>query len=101
RPDRVANDIVFLRPFAFQHRLGFAVATLLPQISPHGITPVMPDHCPGSEAQSPTLLLQPPADVHVVARDMELRIKPADGLERHPAKGHVATRKMLRFPIRD
>jgi hypothetical protein len=42
---------------------------------------MVPDHGSRVEPQPPALLLQPPADIHVVAGHAELGIEPANGLE--------------------
>ena len=101
RPDSVAGNIVFFGPFAFQHRFGFAIAFLLLPIGEHRISAVMPHQGRRTEPQTPALFLQTPADIHVIASHVELRVETADSFKRHFAEGHVATRDMFRFPIRE
>ena len=98
-PFQMAGGVVLVRPFLFQERLGKTVARLLPQIGANRIPPVMPDHRRRTETQRPAALLQSPADVHVVARNAELRIESSDRLETRFAKRHVAARDVFRFPI--
>jgi hypothetical protein len=47
------------------------------------------------EAERPALLLEPPADVDVVAGGAVLRIEAADGPESAAAESHVAARNVL------
>src|SRR6266704_14641 len=96
-PQGMAGGIVFLGPLAFQHGLGLAVAALLLPVGQHRIAPVMPNEGRGAEPQSPPFLLQTPADIDVIARNVELRIEPADGFEGHFAKGHVTPGNMFGF----
>ena len=97
----MAGDIVFVRPLAFEHGLGFAVPLLLLQIRPHGIAPMMPDHSGRAESQRPAFHLQSPAHVHVVAGDVELRIESTDRLQRRAAKRHVAAGNMFGLAVGD
>ena len=60
---------------------------------------MMPDDGRGTEAERPPLLLQPPTDVHVIARRVELRIEAADGLQRGDPKGHVAAGNVFGLAI--
>src|SRR5438309_3626883 len=99
-PFEMSGEVVFLRPFPFQKRLGFSIALLLAQISTNGIAAMMPDHRRGIEPQRPTLLLQAPADIHVVTRDAKLRVKSANRLQTRPAERHVAAGNVFRFAIR-
>src|SRR6185503_11835153 len=80
-PFKVAGDVILLRPSFLQECFGFSVATLLAQIGPHGIAAMMPDHRRWTETQGPTVLLQTPADVHVIASYAELGVKSVDGFE--------------------
>ena len=61
---------------------------------------MVPDDCSGAEPQAPATLPQPPADVHIIARHTELRIKAAHGLEAGFSKRHVAAWNMFRLRIR-
>ena len=55
----------------------------------------MPDERPRREGDQEPLVLEPPADVHVVAGLAELGIEPVDRLEDLAAEGHVAAGDML------
>ena len=60
----------------------------------------MPDQRRRVEAQRQPLLLQPPADVDVVAGDPELRVEAADRQQVGPAEGHVAAGDVLGLDVR-
>src|SRR5688500_3413542 len=96
RPRQVACGVVLLRPFPLEVRLGFAVVDLLPPEGADALAAQVPDHRGGVEAERPAALLKAPADVDVVARDSELWIKSADGLEAFLAERHVAAGKVFR-----
>src|SRR5439155_20366728 len=83
----------------FEQRLGLSVTALLLPISEHGVTAVVPHHSGRVKPESPSLLLQPPAHIYVVAGHTELRIEPADGLEARLPERHVAAGDMLGFPV--
>src|SRR5258708_19361162 len=100
-PGRIAGRVVFFRPFLFQHRLRPAITALLPPISAHRIAPVMPDYRRRAEAECPTVLLQPPTHIHIIARHPEQRIKTADGTKPAGSEGHVAAWDMFGFALRD
>ena len=53
---------------------------LLAQVGADRVAAVVPDHRRRAEAERPAALLQPPADVDVVAGHAELRVEPADRL---------------------
>ena len=76
-PEQMAGDVVLLRPFLFQQRLGLAVALLLLPVRAHRVAAMVPDHGGGTEPQRPAPFAQPPADVDVVTGDAELRVEPA------------------------
>jgi hypothetical protein len=61
----------------------------------------MPDHGRRTEAQRETSLLQPPANIDVIAGGAKCGIKAADFLQGGFAKSHIATRNVLRFLIRN
>ena len=82
-----------------QQRLGLAVAGLLTEVGSRCGPAVMPHEGPGGERDPAACLLQPPADVDVVARTMKLRIEAVDRFEHMAAKRHVAARHMLRHLI--
>src|SRR5215212_1519468 len=86
-PGRMTGRIEFLRPLPFKHRFRFAIAHLLFPIRVNRIAPMMPNHRRGNKAQVPTGLLQPPADIHVIASNTKLRIESTYGLESGFAKG--------------
>src|SRR5262245_60889753 len=91
----MADRVVLLRPLAFQQRLGLAIAILLLPERADRVAAMMPDDRGRTESQRPALIVQPPADVHIVARDAILGIKPADRLQARFPKRHVAARNML------
>ena len=55
----------------------------------------MPDEGAGHEAETEAGVPQPPAEIHVVASGVDLRIEAADGVERGPRHGQVAARQVL------
>ena len=61
----------------------------------------MQDHRCGTEADRPTPLLKPPADIDVVAGDPELLIEAPDSLQRLAPEGHVATGDVLCDVVRE
>jgi hypothetical protein len=60
---------------------------------------MVPVHRPGVEADPAAALLQPPAQVDVVAGGAVARIEAADRGERVAAKRHVAAGNVLGFAI--
>src|SRR5204862_353557 len=98
-PGELARAVVLLRPLPFEQRLGLSVTALLLPIGEHGVTAVVPHHCGRVKPESPSLLLQPPAHIDVVAGHTELRIEPADGLEARLPERHVAAGDMLGLPV--
>ena len=82
RPAHVSEGVVLRGPFALQQRLCFAVAPLLPPVPPDRFSAVVPHDRGRVEPDREALLVQPPADVDVVAGDAELRIEIADRLQR-------------------
>ena len=85
-PSHMTCGVVFFRPFLFQKGLGFAIASLLAQIGANRVAAMMPDHCGRTETEGPAVLLQAPADIHIVAGDAELRVESADRLETRSAE---------------
>src|SRR5262249_59753401 len=67
-PTRMPTLVELLLMAMLQETLPFAVADLLSPISPDRIAMMVPDQSARAEGQSPPALLQPPGDVHVVAR---------------------------------
>src|SRR5206468_1342953 len=55
----------------------------------------MPDHCRRCEPELPSFLLNPPAEIDVIARDMKCRIKSADSFQRGSPERHVAAGNVL------
>src|SRR6478672_13305067 len=95
RPGRMAGDIVFVGPLAFEQRLGFAVVELLSPVGSDRVAAMMPDRGRRTVAERSALLLQPPAYVDVIAGDGKLRIEAANRIERAPAKSHIAAGDMF------
>ena len=62
--------------------------------------PVVPDHRGGAEADPPARVLEPPADVHVVAGHPERRVESTDRRERRAPERHVAARDVLGLGVR-
>ena len=69
---------------------------LLPEVAAHRARAGGAGRPRRAEADRPAPLLEPPADVDVVAGDPELRIEAADRLERLAPEGHVAARGCAR-----
>jgi hypothetical protein len=72
--------LVFLRPFSFQQCFRFPVSFLLAPVCLNGTSAMMPHHGGRIEPQRPSLLLQPPAHIHIVSRGLKLDIKSSDNL---------------------
>src|SRR6266540_825906 len=98
-PGHVTGRVVLLRPLPLEQGLSFAVPLLLLPVGPDRVAPVVPDHRSRAEPDGPPLLLQAPAEIHVVARGPELRIEPADRLEGGSAERHVAPGDMLGLAV--
>ena len=93
-PRDVADRVVPVRELAFQQRLGPAVPALLSPVGQHRVAPVVPDQGGRAEAERPARVLEPPADVDIVARGAKARVEPVYraqrvGPERHVAAGYV------------
>ena len=100
-PDEMSGRVVLFRPFLLEKRLGPPVADLLAPVGTDGVAAVMPDHGRRMKAERPAALLQPPADVDIIAGGAEARIEAADGLEGLSAEGHVASGNVLGHLIRE
>ena len=96
----VTRGIIPLGPFGFQQGLGASVAPLLFEVFADGIAPVVPNHGSGTKAESPSPLLESPADIHVIAGSIKLRVEPPHGFECRLPEGHVAPGNMLGHLIR-
>ena len=94
-PHRAAKPVEVFRMTAFQQGLCLAIAALLLEVGPDGVAPVVPDEAGRAEPDAVAALLEPPADVHVVARAPVDGVEPADLLQRPPVEGHVASRDVL------
>src|SRR5437879_6803011 len=91
-PARLSEQIEPIRMLEIEERLGLAVPHLLLQVRLHRVPAVVPDGGRGAEADRVPLVLEAPAEVHVVAGSREHRVEPADVLERLLREPHVATR---------
>jgi hypothetical protein len=65
--------------FKEQQRLSLAIAALLLYVISHGIAAKMPNQRRRAEADLVAFVLKAPANIHIVARGAEDRIKPGDG----------------------
>ena len=63
-------------------------------------SPMVPNHGGGVEAEFPALLLQAPAQIHVVPGNTELRVKASHRGQAAPAKSHIAARQVFGLAIR-
>ena len=81
-----------VRMLPHQQRLGFPIARLLFQVSPHRRAPIVPDKPGGTEPNLETVVLQAPANVHVVSRAAENRVKQPDPLQ---PEGNRGTRPLF------
>src|SRR5207249_8728837 len=100
-PGEMPDGVVALGPLALEHRLGLAVATLLPPIRAHRVPAVVPHDGGGREPDSPAVLLHAPAEIHVVAGDAVDRIESAHSQQHGAAEGHVAAGDVLGNAIRE
>ena len=91
----MSDRVVFLRPLGGKQCFGRAVATLLSPIRLHTRTRVMPDDSPWRKPDPPPALLNPPADVDIIARNPKTRIESSDRAERGRFECHVAAGHML------
>src|SRR5207244_3302454 len=91
--------IVLLRPLPFQQSLGLPVVLLLLPIGLHRVAPMVPDHSGRAESQRPAALLQLPAGIDIVARNVKLGIECANRLKAGFTKGHVAAWNVFRLLI--
>src|SRR5206468_7591876 len=98
-PGDLAGSVIFFRPFPFNHGFRPAVAHLLFPKSSQSPTAVMEDHGGRTETQSPSSVLDAPANIDVVSSNAELGIETADRLQPVPPKSHVASRDVLRFLV--
>ena len=94
-----AETVEVLRMPPFQDGLGLAVARLLLEVGADRVAPVVPDEASRAEADPVAALLEPPADVHVVAGLPEDRVEAADLLQRPSVERHVAARDVLREAV--
>jgi hypothetical protein len=78
-----------------EQRLGAAITQLLAPVGAHRVAPVVPHHRAGVEPERPDLVLEPPAQIHVVAGGSEAGIEPADRRQRRSPERHVAARDVL------
>src|SRR5687768_1499399 len=90
----MTGGVVTLGPFRFEQRLGSAIPALLPPVLANRIAAVMPDHGSGTESQGPSLLLNPPTEIDVIASGAVFAIEAAHSLDRAPPECHVAAGNM-------
>jgi hypothetical protein len=76
--------------FELQQRLSFAVTSLLLEVCAGALSPVMPNECARRECDPLTGLLQPPANVHIIAGFSKLWIETLNLFEGVAVKSHVA-----------
>ena len=76
--------------FKEKQGFGFAIPALLFEIVSDSVAAKMPDDRGRAKADLESLVLQTPAKVHVVTGGAKNRIESVDGLQRLPAKSHVA-----------
>src|SRR4029450_3211312 len=91
----MSQHIIFFWPFLLEQRFRLAVPLLLLPIGSDRIAAMMPDHGCRAKANGPTLLLQAPAHIHVIASRTKLWIKPSNGLQGRFPKRHVTPWDML------
>src|SRR5438067_6468350 len=96
----MAHAVVALGPLRLEQRLCPPIALLLAPEVPDRVAPVVPHERRWAEPQGPALLLEPPAEVHVVAGRPEARVPAVDRLERLPPERAVAARDVLGLAIR-
>src|SRR5207247_4696665 len=82
-----------------QERLGLAVAALLADVGLDGVAAEVPHHRRRAEADAMPALLNPPAQIHVVARGPEYRIEDVDLLEHLAPERQVTPRDRSRRPV--
>src|ERR1041385_262144 len=93
------RGVGFLGPLSLEHRFRSPVVELLPPVPSNRAPPVVPNHRGRMKAQLPATLMEPPAEIDIIARDSKLRVEPFDCLEASAAIRHVASRQMLGLPI--
>src|SRR5258708_16873863 len=96
----MADGVVLLRPLLCQQHLGLSIVLLLPPVGAHRVAAMVPDHRCRAETQGPAALLQPPADIDIVASNTELRIESTYRFEVGFTKCHVTAWNVFRFLIR-
>lgn len=94
-PGAGSQTVEIARMFAHEQTLGFAIAILLAQIGSDRMAAVVPDEGSRVPGDFPAFLLNPPADIDVVARTFENRVKTADFFQRPFPEGHVAAGDVL------
>ena len=94
-PLPVAAAIELVGVLGVQQGLGLAIAGLLLEVRTRVLAAMMPDERPRREGDQEPLMLETPADIHVVAGLAKLGIEPVDRLEDLAAKSHVAAGDML------
>src|SRR5581483_4386464 len=86
------ESIGMLKP---EERFRLAVSGLLLQVGARRLAAMVPDERARCEGDPHSRLLQPPADIHIIARFAVLRVEAVDSLQGLTAKGHIAPRNML------
>src|SRR5262245_31536323 len=87
-PADVAPEVEPFGMLPLQLVLRFTIAELLPEVSTDGWTPVMPHHRRRAESEVEASILDPPADVDIIARPCVHRVKAAEVKEDIPAERH-------------
>src|SRR5437016_5121085 len=87
-PLAVAASVESVRVFEAKKGFCLAVPSLLSEVSARGLPPMVPDKCTWCECDPVARLLQPPADVHIVAGFPVGGVEAANGQESVPAKRH-------------
>src|SRR5438132_4140359 len=89
-PLAITAAIEFIGVLEAEQCLGLAVACLLAEEGARALSAVVPNEGARREGDPAAGLLQPPADVHVIARFTILRVEAVDRLQGFAAEGHVA-----------
>ena len=82
-----------------KERFGFSVSLLLLSESGQRKAPVVPDDGRRTKADDLALLLQTPAEIHIIASLVVFRIKSTDFFESPFVEGHIAAGNVLRNDI--
>lgn len=84
-----------------QNGFGSTITDLLAEVTGNGGSTIVPDECPGGEAQAKTGIAEAPTEINIITGGAEIRIKASNGVKGFFHDGEIAAREMFGFDVID